>query len=185
MSFDGTLVGFGTRGLHSLRHILEREYGEAATASLQEAGFAAGDQVYDVFAAWLRETRGLADPADIAADQLGSVLAGFFQVQGWGSVSITPLGASGLAIDSSDWAEAEPSANALAPACHITAGMLAGFLGRLADQDVAVMEIECRTRNDSRCRFLAGAPETLQMVYDAVNAGQDYMTLLAGQGVTP
>ncbi len=108
------------------------------------------------------------------------MLGDFFTTLGWGSVVVEPVGASGLAVDSPDWAEADPAANTLAPACHITAGLLAGFLGRLAEEDVAVMEIECRTRNDSRCRFLAGSPETLQAVYDAMSAGQDYHEVLGG-----
>jgi len=28
------------------------------------------------------------------------------------------------------------------------------------------MEVECRSRGDARCRFLAGAPETLGILYD-------------------
>jgi hypothetical protein len=40
------------------------------------------------------------------------------------------------------------------------------------------MELECRTRNDSRCRFLAGSPQTLQAVYDAMSAGRDYRDVL-------
>src|SRR2546426_9158196 len=33
-------------------------------------------------------------------------------------------------------------------------------LGRLSGETVAVMEVECRSRNDPRCRFLSAAPET-------------------------
>lgn len=178
--FGGQILGIGRRMLHALRQVLERDYGNRAAASLQEAGYAAGDQLYEEFSAWLVDYAGVEDPADLDARYLDEVLTRFFGSLGWGRVSMERIGESGLAFDSGDWGEAEPEANALAPGCHVTAGLLAGFLGRLAGQDVAVMEIECRTCNDSRCRFLAGAPETLQTVYDAVSAGKNYREVLAG-----
>ena len=47
---------------------------------------------------------------------------------------------------------------------------------------VAVMEVECRSRGESRCRFLAGAPETLSALYDRMAAGASYLEAL---GVSP
>jgi predicted hydrocarbon binding protein len=85
-----------------------------------------------------------------------------------------------LAVDATEWAEADPSSGTVAPSCHVTAGMLAGLLGRLAGSHVAVMEIECRSRGDEQCRFLAGAPETLQAVYDGATEGKDYRDVLGG-----
>jgi predicted hydrocarbon binding protein len=83
-----------------------------------------------------------------------------------------------IAVDAEDWAEADPGAGAATPSCHVTAGLLAGMLGRLAGEHVAVLEIECRSRGDAHCRFLAGASETLQTVYDGVNEGRDYRDVL-------
>jgi len=54
------------------------------------------------------------------------------------------------------------------------------MLGRLAGEYVAVMEIECRSRGDERCRFLAGSAETLQAVYEGVSDGRDYRNVLGG-----
>lgn len=179
-AFDGTVLGIGSRMLHRLRTVLERDFGERTGAALQEAGYAAGDELYDGFIGWLAQRTGVQDPADLDARHLDDLLRDFFHGLGWGHLRLERLGMDGLSIDSDDWAEADPQANAFAPACHVTAGLLAGFLGRLADQNVAVMEIECRSRNDPRCRFLAGAPETLQAVYDAVSAGQDYRDVLTG-----
>jgi len=85
-----------------------------------------------------------------------------------------------LAVDSEDWAESDPAATTPGPACHVTAGVLAGMLGRLAGEYVAVMEIECRSRGDERCRFLAGSAETLQAVYEGVSDGRDYRNVLGG-----
>jgi hypothetical protein len=98
---------------------------------------------------------------------------------GWGHLTVARLGAA-LAVDSAEWAEAEPDAHTTLPSCHVTAGLLAGLLGRLADEHVAVMEIECRSRGDDQCRFLAGAPDTLQAVYDGATGGRDYREVLGG-----
>jgi hypothetical protein len=43
---------------------------------------------------------------------------------------------------------------------------------------MAVMEVECRSCNQARCRFLAGSQETLQAVYDAMSDGRDYREAL-------
>ncbi|HET7039907.1 MAG TPA: V4R domain-containing protein [Gemmatimonadales bacterium] len=178
-AFDGSVLGLGSRMLHRLRHVLERDLGEQTGQLLQEAGFAAGDELYDAFTGWLADRTGVQDPADLDSRHLGRMMGEFFRALGWGQLAVERLGAGSLALDSADWAEADPNADTFAPSCHVTAGLLAGFLGRLADQDVAVLEIECRSRHDERCRFLAGSPQTLQAVYEAVTAGQDYREVLA------
>jgi hypothetical protein len=176
------VVGLGRRAQHTLRHTLERDLGDQAAITLQEAGYAAGDETYVAFSRWLADYAGVSDPAELDADTLSDVLGAFFRSLGWGNLRVERLGAAALAVDSSDWAEAEPDTRASAPSCHISAGLLASLFGRIADQDVAVMEIECRTRNDPRCRFLAGAQDTLQEVYAAMSEGKDYREVLGVRG---
>jgi len=43
---------------------------------------------------------------------------------------------------------------------------------------VAVMEVECRSRGDARCRFLAGSPDTLSALYDRMAQGSSYSEAL-------
>lgn len=174
------VLAIGRSGLHTLRRALERDVGEQAAPALQEAGFAAGDQVYAAFRQWARAYARVDDPAALDAAMLDEVLSAFFNALGWGSVRLARLGASGLALDSADWAEADPGAATDVPACFVSTGLLAAFLGHLAARDIAVMELECRSHNDARCRFLAGAPDTLQRVYEAMNAGRDYREVLGG-----
>lgn len=179
MTYDGNVLGLGSRMLHRLRGVLERDLGADAAQILQEAGYAAGDELYDAWSGWLAERTGVADPAALDATHVGPLLGEFFAGLGWGHLGVTSLGAA-VAVDSRDWAEADPAARSDAPACHVTAGVLAGLLGRLAGQHVAVMEVECRSRGDAHCRFLAGGAATLQAVYDGVNAGRDYREVLGG-----
>ena len=138
---------------------------------LQEAGYAAGQGLYQAFSA-------ANNPAELDADLLPDTLSEFFRTGGWGSVTITPVGTGALAIDSSDWAEAEPG-TAQTPMCFFSAGMLADFLGRISDETIAVMEVECRSKGDTRCRFLSATPGILDRVYNDMTAGKTYEEALA------
>jgi hypothetical protein len=110
---------------------------------------------------------------NLDADLLGGALSDFFTTSGWGSVTMTPVGTGAFALDSTDWVEADPG-TAQAPMCFFTAGMLADFLGRLSDETVAVLEVECRSRGDARCRFLSATPEVLERVYNDMTTGKTY-----------
>ena len=112
------------------------------------------------------------------ADLLSDALSEFFRSYGWGTLTVRAVGGSALAVDSFDWAEADPG-TAEAPMCFFTAGMLADFLGRLAGETVSVMEVECRSRNDARCRFLSATPAVLQQVYERMTQGTGYEEALA------
>ncbi len=105
------------------------------------------------------------------------MLSAFFQAVGWGALTVAPLGNAALVVDSGDWAEAEPG-SAETPMCFFSSGMLADFLGRLSGEPVAVMEVECRSRNDLRCRFLSAAPDTLNQVYEEMTRGKRYDEVL-------
>src|SRR5215217_5435053 len=171
-------IRLGRRVLHQLRASLERDTGLQASSYLQEAGFAGGEELYGEFAEWLVATRGVERPADLDARFLGEVLSQFFAEQGWGALEVTPLGDAVLALDSSEWAEAADEGRGEFPSCHLTCGLLADFFGRLSDGLVAVMEVECRSRGDARCRFLAGAPETLSALYERMAQGSSYIDAL-------
>ena len=171
MTTIGLSLGHGT--LRALRQSLLSHAPDQAITVLQETGFASGDDVFQAFGEWLRAQQGIASLEELDAAQLNEALSGFFQATGWGSLAISPLGGGALALDSPDWVEAEPG-TAQMPMCFFSAGLLADFLGRLAGETVAVMEVECRSRNDGRCRFLSATPETLQRVYEGMSAGRTY-----------
>ena len=162
----------GRATLRQLHASLASRAPDQAVAVLQEAGYAAGEATYRAFAAWLPARAGVERPEDLDADLLGATLSEFFARAGWGTLSTQPVGAT-LALDSPDWAEAEPG-TAETPMCFFSTGMLADFLGRLSAQPVAVMEVECRSRGDARCRFLSALPEVLERVYEAMTAGRGY-----------
>jgi predicted hydrocarbon binding protein len=170
------------RSIQHLRTLLERDAGGQAATWLQEAGFAGGETLYRVYADWLRERLGVSRPASLDVRHLGQTLAGFFKEHGWGSVQVSPLTPAVIAIDSTDWWEADGAAESAYPSCHLSSGLLAEFLSRVSDTTLGVMEVECHARKDSRCRFLAGAPETLQILYERMAEGVNYLTALGVRG---
>jgi predicted hydrocarbon binding protein len=179
VTLDENMISVGNSILHSLRKSLARDLGERAAAYLQEAGYAAGAQVYSAFIGWLPEFTGVEDPAGLDAGTLGEVLSAFFQELGWGAITVEEVGKGALMITAPDWAESEVGGGSLQPSCYVSSGILTDFLGRLSSVPVAVMEVECRTRADEHCRFIAGAPETLEAVFDALANGDSYESVLS------
>lgn len=175
------VIGIGSNALRAMRSALTQDLGEDAGAMrLQEMGYAAGEEVFRSFREWLPSHTEVADPGDLDAATLTDVLSTFFGSLGWGSVAVEQLGTKGLTVVSADWAEAEPDARLEGPSCFFSTGLLASFFTALADgSPIAVMEIECRGQGDTQCRFLAGSPDTLSAVYDAVSEGRDYGAVLA------
>ena len=168
------------RALHQLRAALERDLCMQAASYLQEAGFAAGEATHHAFTAFAAERYGVPDAAGLDEQWLSEALSGFFRMSGWGGLETSRMGPV-LALDSEDWAEALDTPGADYPSCHLSSGMLADVLGRLAGEPTAVMEVECRSRGDSRCRFLAGSPETLGSLYDRMAQGTPYRDALGAQ----
>ena len=168
------LLGLSPVALHTLRTTLERQHGLTTAAYLQEAGFAAGEEIFQAFTEWLKETHDVS-PDELDADFMAEVISDFFVNTGWGSLVAGALSDGIMTFDSADWREAAPGADAQYPSCHLSSGMLADFFGRLAGETVAVMEVECRTRGDERCRFLVGSPEMLATVYERMSGGLSYL----------
>ncbi len=168
-----SLVALSPKALHALRD-------RAGAQALQEAGYAAGEATFRAFSAWLPQFAGVDHPAELAAPRLAEVLSQFFVSLGWGPVQVTAVGDAAVAVDASAWAEASPEAHLEYPSCFFTAGLLADFMGRMAEASLAVMEVECRSKGDARCRWLVGAPETLSALYEHMTQGADYLTVLRG-----
>ena len=167
-------VGLSSRAVHVLRASLERDNGLQTAAYLQEAGFASGEDLYNAFVNRVRDAYQVDSPGDLDSAFLNEALSAHFGEFGWGSLTTTPLSAAVMAMDTDDWAEAIPEGGGQYPSCHITSGLLSDFLGRVAGEPVAVMEVECRSRGDDRCRFLVGSPESLATVYNRMVHGASY-----------
>lgn len=170
---EQAMVALMRDSLTALRVTLFRDVGAGAAGYLQESGYAGGAALYDGFAHWLAR-RGLGAPHTLGAQEFGARAMQYFRDLGWGSLQVTPLTDAVVAIDSEDWAEADPGHPLAFPGCHVTTGMFADFFGRLAGSPLAVMEVECRSSGAPRCRFLLGSADVMQHVYDEMARGVDY-----------
>ncbi|HEU4570305.1 MAG TPA: V4R domain-containing protein [Gemmatimonadales bacterium] len=166
------------QALLALRQGLEQA-GQDPAALMQAAGFATGAHLLQSFASWLGEAHGLTDPAQLDQALLDPVLSEFLTALGWGTVTVHALGHGLVAVDSHDWAEAAPG-TATWPSCHLSSGMIASFLGQLGGQVLGALEVECRSRGDARCRFIAGDPDNLHTLYDRLANGASLDEVLNG-----
>lgn len=170
------------RCIHTLRLALERDAGPQAAGWMQEAGFAGGEALYNAFTAWLAANHRISRPASLDIRHLGEVLSQFFQESGLGAITMAPLSPAVMAIDSGDWWESDPSAAAAFPACHLSTGLIADFMSRAAETPLGLLEVECRSKGDAQCRFLAGSPETLETIYGRMAEGAAYLDALGTAG---
>ncbi len=172
------MVGMSRDAFTTLHAAIFRDAGANAPAWLQEAGYAGGPGLFDAFGRWCG-ARGLAAPESLGVSEFGIRAAEFLSALGWGNVRVESLQESALAIDSSDWVEANASSGMQYPGCYFSAGMLADFFGRIANAQLVAMEVECRSVGHERCRFLLASAETIQHVYDGMVNGVAYAESLA------
>lgn len=167
------LVAFPRLSLAALRTALLRDFGGNFAAYLQEAGYAGGAPVFEAFREWLA-AQGAPAPEALDIESFQARAAAFFVEAGWGSLTISALDGVAAAIDSTNWAEADPASAMPYPACYYSMGLLSDFFGRTADAPLAVLEVECRSNGHERCRFLVGSAEVMGKVYERVAEGTPY-----------
>lgn len=165
--------------LAAMRAALETEVGaDAAARALRSAGFAAGNALHAALAAGID-----GQPMDaVNVDTFWKRLSLVFSNRGWGNLAHAQVHTGVGALDAANWVEAVPESGAQRPSCHFTTGLLANLLGNAAGTDVSVLEVECRSRGDARCRFIYGAPDTLGAVYQQVREGANAEQSIAALG---
>ena len=149
-----------------------RSPAEAAEAA-RRLGFETGAGFHRALEQWLA-TSGVGDPGSLEPDSFWERLSDFFASQGWGQLRFERLHPGIASLSSEEWAEAEPAGSATYPSCHFTTGLLADLLGRASGADLAVLEVECRSRGDAQCRFLIGGWDALERVYGDLSEGAPY-----------
>jgi predicted hydrocarbon binding protein len=169
------MVQLPAAALTAFHRALSQDRSPAEAAALtRQMGFESGEGFYDALRDWLarRGTMlGVTEPAGLPADEFWSALAEFFQFLGWGRLEFARLHPGIAALSSTSWAEAEPGSAARQPTCHFSTGVLADILGRVSGDNLAVLEVECRSGGDDCCRFLIGGPEALRGVYERIREG--------------
>src|SRR5687768_2458806 len=146
------MIGVPRDAMVALRTMLFRSDSATAASSLYEAGYAGGGAMHDAFVRWCRSKK-LPVAEHMAASEFAKHASAFFSELGMGALDVGTLHDAAVTLDSTNWAEAEPSSGMQFPGCYLTAGMLTEFLGRVAGSPIAVLEVECRSMGAKRCRF--------------------------------
>jgi hypothetical protein len=161
--------------LAALRRALEDAIGaDQAARALQAAGNAAGNGFHDLLANAAAES-----PGEWSETAFWRRFFDTFARRGWGHLSNERVHEGVGSLSAADWVEADPAFASDRPSCSFTAGLLANLLGRISNDEVAVLEVECRSRGDDRCRFLYGSAPALDAVYARLRAGEPVGDTLA------
>lgn len=171
--------------LRAMREALAAEVGDdGAARALRVAGSAAGTAMFRAFLAGA----GIPGDDDAAArerlaempdEQFWAMLSTFFGSRGWGRLRFAAVHEGVGALDAADWVEANADAGVGRPSCFFTTGMIAGLLGRITGDEVAVLEVACRSHGAGGCRFLFGSADALGALYSGIAAGHDVDASLA------
>lgn len=165
--------------LAALRHALGQEVGaDAAARALAAAGKAAGDALFSQLAPG-NDQDGTPSVEGLSEATFWRRLSQLFSSRGWGTLSHSAAHSGVGALEAPDWVEADADARAGRPSCFFTTGVLANLLGNAAGAAVSVLEVECRSRGDARCRFLFGSAAALDALYERVGSGESADSALA------
>lgn len=162
MSDATPMVTLPAATLGALHEVLEPDLA-------REVGFQSGA----AFLAALDDQVGGGGAATLDAEDFWARLRDFFAAGGWGVLESERLHPAILSLSSERWAEADGRSSGH-PACHLTTGVLADLLSRIAGAELAVMEVECRASGEERCRFLIGNVDALDQVYRSLREGDDF-----------
>ncbi len=170
------LVRFPAGFLTALHRTLRqgRSLAEAAFL-LRQIGYEAGGDFLAAFEHWAEEEMDQAPLTTLPPEQFWNRLSTFCESLGWGTLQWEPLHNGVAALDAPNWLEAEGVEGEAHPGCQVTTGLLADLLTRMAADDVAVMEAECRAQGGARCRFLFGSPALLSQIYEEMQRGTSHL----------
>lgn len=154
-----------------------RDPAEAARLA-RRLGFESGAAFHEALSAWALQEGG-GELSTLPPEEFWDAVAAFFSHLGWGELRHEGLHDGLSSLTAASWAEARTGVGARYPTCHVTTGLLAEVLSRVAGTDLAVMEVECRSRGDEGCRFLVGGHEALVAVHQATAEGGSLEQALA------
>lgn len=152
--------------LSSVRRALagDRAPLEAVTL-LRQVGYELGDAVFARLGTALRRDYG-ADPLSLDPAEFWRSAGTFFAQLGWGTVRHAALHPGVGAIELEGWIES--GAEGGPAGSHLSTGIFAALLERLAGTEVAVMEVPAGA---GRSTLLFGGGEALGAVYERLAGG--------------
>jgi predicted hydrocarbon binding protein len=170
------MVHLPAAALTALHRVLSQDRSPAEAAAVtRQMGFETGESFYAAFRDWLGS-----EPSELEVDEFWNRFAAFFASLGWGRLHFERSHGGVAELSSDEWAEAEPGGQAHQPTCHFTTGLFADLLGRVSGDGLAVLEVECRSRGDDRCRFALGGADALRQIYERIRDGDSFQDAVEG-----
>jgi hypothetical protein len=156
--------------LEALRSVAARGDGNGdAVDALRQAGFLAGSSFHTFGEQWTTENHEARSVGSLPVARFWENFSEFWDAQGWGRLDHSELHPGISVLSSTDWVEADLSG--VVSGCHVSTGLLAEMLRLIAGQEIAVLEVSCRSRGDESCQFLIGSPATLETLYHEIRRG--------------
>lgn len=156
-----------------------RSVTEAAELA-RRVGFAIGPALVDAFEAEL-SNGGAGPAADLPTDEFWTRLSRFLSEAGWGDLTAREAHPGVASVTTANWTEAAGRSTAH-PSCHLSTGLLAAVVSRVAGTDLAVLEATCRAAGAGECTFLVGGHAALGSVYARIRAGDNPTQAVAALG---
>lgn len=151
---------------------LEEEVGNASGAVLYNIGRHWGSKDADFFQKNFREEF----DKGIRSTNLSFMLETWWwplTTQGWGrwEVDVSAHQGGFMFINLFDSAVARTLGDVGKPVCHIYAGLFSGFFSSLAKKALSCIEIQCYAMGETYCKFLLGAPTSIDAAVFWQNEG--------------
>jgi predicted hydrocarbon binding protein len=165
------LVRLPAAAIGAIRSALIAERGaREAAVLLRRMGLESGPAFYELFRDWLASAQDVAvEPEELGADEFWDRLSDFFEHLGWGAIRFEQLHDAVISLSMSNWAELRGDGSS--PGAHFTAGLLAELLRRVAEGDIAALEVEADDDQPGSCRLLFGAPDAVESVFLRIREG--------------
>lgn len=161
--------------LSSVRRALASDRAPLETVTLlRQVGYELGDSVFERLSATMRRDYGAADAAALDPTEFWRSAGTFFADLGWGTVRHADRHPGVGAVELEGWIES--GAEGGPPGCHLSTGIFAALLGRLAGAEVVVMEVPA---GPGRSTLLFGGGEALGAVYEQLAGGASLDDALA------
>ncbi|NJN29918.1 MAG: 4-vinyl reductase [Synechococcales cyanobacterium RM1_1_8] len=151
---------------------LEEEVGDASAAVMYTVGCEWGKRDSFVFEKWFEQEYG----RSMRQVNLMFLLETWwwpYISQGWGrwEVDLSDRQQGFMFINLFDSAMARTLGDVGKPACHIYAGLFAGFFTELVKKQLSCIEIQCYSMGENYCKFLVGGQDRINAAAFWLNEG--------------
>lgn len=149
--------------------------GDEGAELLRDAGFATGSALADELSA-RQLARGSTPIEELPRSEFIAAVSELFRESGWGLLEVDASRPALTVLDVRDWSEGSQPRGGM----HFTTGVLAGFFGTIAGEELAVLEVGPPNPEPRHSRFLMGSIATVDALFARLDGGEAVSALLVG-----